>query len=293
MNLETDLGFDLYGRYAIMRDIINETRLKQHKFKILDVGGRGNLLKLFLPNDNVFYLDPNIDSEDANFIKADGCDLPFENDSFDWIVSADVLEHIPENNRNIFIDEQYRVCKYGFIVAAPFHSQIVVDAEISINNRFNELFGTDHPWLIEHIQNGLPDISFLTEYARKNKIKVDVFHNNEIHLWELSYNLIFLKDLNPVIDLSNFTEYYNKNYKTELAQKDSYRKILVFQKQYKHEFYKNEINADFSVFMQNIIRIVNDEQTNSFKNNSLTISNLNNQIQNFNQRKKFLFSIIL
>jgi len=42
---------------------------------VLDVGGRRNLLKKFLPTDDVFYLEPFLESSDENFIKGDGCKM--------------------------------------------------------------------------------------------------------------------------------------------------------------------------------------------------------------------------
>src|SRR5659263_106086 len=92
--LKRELTFDLYGRYAIIRDIINLNKTGQEQLRILDVGGRGNLLKKFLPGDDVSYLDPLVDTDDENYIEGDGCDIPLEDGSFDYVVSSDVFEHI-------------------------------------------------------------------------------------------------------------------------------------------------------------------------------------------------------
>lgn len=61
--LESELPFDQYGRYAAIRDIINANRRGEEKFRVLDVGGRWNLMRRFLPSDIVFYLDPYVDSD--------------------------------------------------------------------------------------------------------------------------------------------------------------------------------------------------------------------------------------
>ena len=101
--LKKEFGFDLYGRYAIIRDIIEKNRSNGEIFRVLDVGGRGNFMKKFLPNDDVYYLDPFVESDDKNFIKGDGCAMPLDDLSFDWVTSADVFEHIQKEKRENFL----------------------------------------------------------------------------------------------------------------------------------------------------------------------------------------------
>lgn len=46
-------------------------------------------------------------------IKADICDLPFDNDSVDEIIASQVVEHIPYNKTYQMFSEMYRVLKKG------------------------------------------------------------------------------------------------------------------------------------------------------------------------------------
>lgn len=261
MSLEKELGFDLYGRYALIRDVISSTRKGKKKFKILDVGGRGNMLLKFMPDDDVYYLDPNIDADDKNFIKADGCDMPLENESYDWVVSADVLEHIPEDRRDDFFEEQFRVAKCGVIVVAPFYSKLIAQAEINVNNCFKELFGIDHPWLIEHINNGLPPIDSIKEFAESKNIVPQFFYNNEIYLWEVCQNFLLHADKNKSLDVAKLTEIYNQNYLSEIYQEESYRTVVVLQKQAKSAINIKNANKsiDPSLFKQNVLNYINSE----------------------------------
>lgn len=38
----------------------------------------------------------------------------------------------------------------------PIGNEVTEAAERKVNERYKELFGEDHRWLIEHIENGLP-----------------------------------------------------------------------------------------------------------------------------------------
>jgi ubiquinone/menaquinone biosynthesis C-methylase UbiE len=51
---------------------------------------------------------------------ADGCCLPYESKSFDWVFSNAVLEHVGSAERQRqFADEIRRVAKYGYFVTTP------------------------------------------------------------------------------------------------------------------------------------------------------------------------------
>jgi ubiquinone/menaquinone biosynthesis C-methylase UbiE len=44
-------------------------------------------------------------------VKADGCALPFQNNSFDVVMSTETLEHVPPERQEQFLDELYRVSR--------------------------------------------------------------------------------------------------------------------------------------------------------------------------------------
>ena len=233
--LKRELPFDLYGRYAVIRDIIDHNRKDGQRFKVLDVGGRGNLLKRFLPNDDVFYLDPLIDSKDDNFIKGDGCAMSLEAESFDWVTSADVFEHIPKEKRESFLNENIRVAKFGTILVAPFWSKEVEQAEINANENFKTLSGgQDHIWLKEHIENGLPDSAELERYLKDKELSFQKLNNNRLFLWQALIDICFLSYVNTDEDIKKKYEDFNYFYNSEVCpfddQEPSYRKIYFIKK---------------------------------------------------------------
>jgi hypothetical protein len=233
--LKRELPFDLFGRYAIIRDIINANRKDAEMFKVLDVGGRGNMMKKFLPGDAVFYMDPLVESKDENFIKGDGCAMPLEDESFDWVVSADVFEHISKEKKEDFLKENIRVAKLGAVLAAPFDSAEVRQAEINANENYKILSGgEDHIWLKEHIANGLPNETELEDFLKTRGFDFQKLRNNGIFIWQtlLSISFFIAKNFHENIkeEIENFNFFYNSEVFPFDSADPSYRKIYFIKK---------------------------------------------------------------
>jgi O-antigen biosynthesis protein len=289
------LSFDIYGRYKTISDIINHNRKDKINFTVLDVGGRGNLLKNFLPIDQVYYLDPNIESKDNNFIKADGCNMPLNNNEFDWVVSADVFEHIPPVKRIIFLSEQLRVAKLGIILSAPFYSNEVHMAEISANENYRILTnGNDYPWLSEHLKNGLPSESELEEYLKKNGYDYQKTGNNNLLLWQNFIGMSFIASLNINEEISKevefFNIYYNKNIFPTDTNEPTYRKIYFIKKskglKFIH-FSEGKMNND--IILEGLSKGINLIDKIIFSKNEL-IKKKNDEIIKLNQQIQQIYS---
>ena len=67
-------------------------------------------LKLFKKQRNLEYITADLESPIAD-VKADICNLPFEDNSFDLIFCNHVLEHIPNDKKAM--QELFRVLKKG------------------------------------------------------------------------------------------------------------------------------------------------------------------------------------
>lgn len=231
-NLERTLPFDTFGRYRLITDIINLNRNKQ-SLKILDVGGRYNILKKFLPNDEVHYLDLEINPKDENAFKGDGCDMPFKDNSYDFCVSADVFEHIPLKKRKKFLKECIRVSKNAMILAAPFYSKEVQQAEINANESFKILSGSDHIWLKEHLENGLPDESEVLGFIKERNLYFQKTYINDLRLWEQLIRIGFIAtDFNIFgKEFEDFNDFYNTKVFPFDRSPDSYRKVFLIKKE--------------------------------------------------------------
>ena len=235
LELKRKYSFDMYARYACIRDIINQNRKGKKQFQILDVGGRGNILVNFLQDDQVFYLDTHIEKDSSNFIEGDGCNMPLEDRSFDWVVSADVYEHIKSESRIQFLNEQIRVAREGVILTAPFHSEDVVQAEINVAEIYRLLTGgQEHPWLREHFENGLPSERELENHIEQLGMEYQKIPNNSLAYWEILQSVCVNIEKNysdgMACDVGDFNFYCNNMlYPFDIADK-SYRKVYFIKK---------------------------------------------------------------
>jgi len=78
--------------------------------KVLHIAPEQCFIERFKKLDNLSYITTDLHSPIVD-IKADICDLPFENNSFDWVLCNHVLEHIQDDRQAM--KEIYRVLKPG------------------------------------------------------------------------------------------------------------------------------------------------------------------------------------
>ncbi len=88
----------------------NETDFFSAKKKVLHFAPEQCFLKRFRKLDNLNYTTTDLLSPIAD-VKADICDLPFEDNSYDTILCNHVLEHIPDDSKAM--KELFRVLKPG------------------------------------------------------------------------------------------------------------------------------------------------------------------------------------
>ena len=88
----------------------NETDFFSHRLRVLHFAPEQAFYKRFRRLSNLDYTTTDLNSPLAD-VKADICDLPFEDDTFDVILCNHVLEHIPDDRQALA--ELYRVMKPG------------------------------------------------------------------------------------------------------------------------------------------------------------------------------------
>jgi len=223
------LSFSVYTRYKALAETVEALRSKA-PFKILEVGGRGNFLQQFLPKDSVTILDV-IDSNEPNYVKGDGRNLPFGEHEFDIVLSTDVLEHIRPENRKEFIQEQIRVAKKAIIISGPVWNEKVVTIEKEVNEYYKSSTKTDHPWLGEHISYGLSKLSTIEGILKENNLNFSLRYNQDLSLWKELVMLDMDVSMAATPDvLSTFDElsrvYNTQIYKFDRGEK-GYRAILT------------------------------------------------------------------
>ncbi|OAB41816.1 class I SAM-dependent methyltransferase [Paenibacillus antarcticus] len=228
--------FDQYQRYNNVRNIINELRVDGETFRILEVGANEHRnLEKFLPLDNITYLDIQLPEElidDPNYILGDATNMSFSDNEYDVIVALDVFEHIPEEKRNQFIDELYRVSSQICVITAPFHSQQTVDAESRVNTVYKSLFNKNFIWLEEHMDNGLPKPDILTSYLDSKNISYKMIGHGSLDIWERLMGIHFFAANNPRLGLyrQEIDKFYNSYLFDYDYMEESYRKIVILHK---------------------------------------------------------------
>src|SRR5215211_4674644 len=144
------LPFDQHQRYRIVTDVIERLREDSGPLQILDVGGGEGMILNFLSEDRVTILDQSDAEGVPGFVKGDATALPFEDEAFDFVVSVDVYEHIEPESREKYLSELRRTAQRGVLLAAPFDSAVVRDAERIAQEFHRAIHLQDNVWLEEH-----------------------------------------------------------------------------------------------------------------------------------------------
>jgi hypothetical protein len=88
----------------------------------------------FFPDDLPCAIDVRV-ADHPDHLAMDGPPLPFADASFDLVLCQDVLEHVPVDGRRLLLDELRRVTRRFIVLAAPFATPGVRDAERSVRAR--------------------------------------------------------------------------------------------------------------------------------------------------------------
>lgn len=263
------LPFDLYARNKIVSDVINARIAKSNRpLKILDVGGRSGHLREFLHlNCELWILDirePE-QNEENHYVIGDIIRAPFDDNTFDVVTSQDVFEHISPENRLKALEEMRRISKDFIILAAPFYSEDVERAEKLANEFFFQLTNKDHPWLIEHIKNGLPKQEVVEKFVKEYGLNVRCVKSNNLGLWLLLQQFIFYAYAYslPTDKVKSVYQYYNSNFENlGDSLSPTYRKIYFISKSitFEHlpEFLDQHFEASKYLDLINMIGQIKD-----------------------------------
>jgi len=125
----------------------NETTFFSAPLRVLHFAPEQAFVQKFKKQKNLTYTTTDLNSPIAD-VKADICDLPFKDNSFDFIICNHVLEHIPDDIKAM--QELYRVLAPSgtAIVQVPYDAKREItfeDNTITDKSERNRIFGQyDH-----------------------------------------------------------------------------------------------------------------------------------------------------
>ena len=162
------LDHNQYFRFKTLSSELN-SRSDERDYSVLDVGGGQGQLASFIPEASYCLAEPGVNG-------ISGTNLPFPDRSFDYVVSCHVLEHIPVENRKLFLDQLLSKSRYGLILLNPFHvegSHVEDRLELVIDV-------TGAAWAKEHLECTLPHLEYIKQYAKEKKLEVNIRPNGTL-----------------------------------------------------------------------------------------------------------------
>ncbi len=185
VRLTLGVPFDLHQRYRLAAELSASLAPQS----VLDVGGvlgdrEGHLA---VSRDFFAAVNPAVrvvscdlrQLDHWDHVAADALDLPFQDASFDLVVSLDVLEHIPPGDRRRFLAELERVAARALIIGCPEAGSAVTAAEA----RLKEGLMKGHSFLEEHAALGLPEPGLVRQFFEERGCRVSRFPSGRLPGW--------------------------------------------------------------------------------------------------------------
>jgi len=206
--------------------------------QILDVGGyisRNEVINKYF--DSYDYKSINVGSAWYSDVQCDylydGEHLPFDRDSFDYLISIDTLEHILDNRRSHFINEMKRVAKKQAIIVTPFRIEGIPTYENYVLRLCKQHNIEAPPAIVEHEAYGLPFLDEIESFAKiySGNIKLATIKHDYWHLQiSMLWNSIALQCNSEIInrELQIFQEKLHESQPDPTNPIDAYRCVLCF-----------------------------------------------------------------
>jgi SAM-dependent methyltransferase len=146
------LPFDQYQRYSGAARLVDRL-VGGADYSMLEVGGAPGFPEIFFAASRLAVVD-RFGKHEGNFVVVDGARLPFDDESFDVVVTLDTLEHIVPQDRPAFLAECRRVSRDLVVLSAPHATAHVVEAELALQSFVTARFGEVFETLQEHADRG-------------------------------------------------------------------------------------------------------------------------------------------
>ena len=226
--------FDQFQRYGIAARAIEDLRSPGQIFSILEVGANTHrILGKLLPHDKITYLDREIPLEmqgASDVLIGDATNLDMADAAFDIVIALDVFEHIEPARRTDFLHHITRVARVTTLLGAPFASAAMSRAENEACAFWNSLFNTPYRWLVEHAENGLPDLMQTKQQLSELGMKSVHFGHGNLTIWCELMKAHFASEAceelrAPIAAMDNF--YRDHLLENDVGDDETYRQFLL------------------------------------------------------------------
>ncbi len=231
------MPFDLYERYALSAGVLEKLGVREGT--LLDVGGtmggaQGHLgwTGDFFPCHAVTVIDTRAaDVPEHRTLAIDG-PLPFEDRSFETVVSQDVLEHVPSAAREAWLEEIWRVTGRLLLLACPWSTPGVEEADRALFDRIRREYDYDHGFLGEHLAHGHPDLAATRRFFEGRGASVVELPSGDLSIWT-AMQAINARLSHPCQgeDYRRANEALNRQLGARAAIAPAYRHLLVIDRE--------------------------------------------------------------
>lgn len=198
-----ELDYNGYFRLKSLANKLYSLKTDEQNISILDIGGGDGILSSFL-NDTFKYC---LAEPQSNGL--DGTNLPFTENSFDYVVASHVFEHIPQKDRELFLNNMLKTASKGIILINPFYIEgTFVEARLEL-----ALEITKQKWVKEHLDCGLPKIEVVKEFANKYNKNIEITPNGSL---TTAMTYVYLNHYSNASgkrqEYKKINKFYNQNY---------------------------------------------------------------------------------
>ena len=248
-DLVLGLPFDLYQRYRLAAQV--GSRLTRGP--ILDVGGLLGDRDGHLATTADFFSGPETDGpprvrttdlrhcDHPEHAPAPAWEQPFDDGSFDLVLSLDVLEHLVPERRPDFLSELDRVARSFILIGAPFSTPEVERTEEELARGLLDT----RRFLEEHRTLGLPSHDLVeNHFADRSGYEVHRFPSGYLPRWRAMQVLTqHYFQLNDIVSMTALNRLYNQaGYVPDLAE-PAYRTLFLISKTPLSEDQRNSLTA--------------------------------------------------
>ncbi len=116
--------------------------------------------------------------------------IPLPSNYADVVVNSDMLEHIPSAKRQQAVNELFRITKKCIIIGVPIGKDSAAQDK-ELDTAYRKIHHQLHPFLAEHVTNGLPEIDDVKKYIdhaakkyqRQYQVSIQPNQNLQLRRW--------------------------------------------------------------------------------------------------------------